>query len=171
MKKYQDTDYALNKFSKGIVYKFTDNIIEITLSDYLSENPEKTAEDFYKFKAISDEIYLKQAQDEDTKTRRNIPLKQVEDALICERPTPEQEVLTALNECEEDIRKNKLLEIAKLSLQSLTIIQRRRYLMYHVYNLNMRQIVDIEGVGISKIHKSINTAKNKINEFISKTQK
>ena len=171
MKNYKDSDYALNKFSEGIVYRFTDSVIEITLSDYLSENPEKTVEDFRKLKALSDEIYLDQAQNEDKKTRRNTSLEQVEEILICKRPTPEQEVLMALNECEESIRENKQLEVAKLSLQTLTPIQRRRYLMCHVYGLSMRQIADIEGVGHSKIQRSLDAAKNKICEFLSKTQK
>ena len=46
MKNYKDSDYALNKYSEGIVYKFADRIVEITLSAYLTENPDKTAEDF-----------------------------------------------------------------------------------------------------------------------------
>lgn len=36
MKNYKDTDYALNKYSKGIVYKFADKIVETTLSDFES---------------------------------------------------------------------------------------------------------------------------------------
>jgi hypothetical protein len=39
MKNYKDSDYALNKFSEGIVYRFADRIVEITLEDYLAENP------------------------------------------------------------------------------------------------------------------------------------
>ena len=42
MKNYKDSDYALNKYSQGIVYKFADGIVEITLEDYLRDNPDKT---------------------------------------------------------------------------------------------------------------------------------
>lgn len=33
LKNYKDSDYALNKFSEGIVYRFADRIVEITLED------------------------------------------------------------------------------------------------------------------------------------------
>jgi|LSQX01.2.fsa_nt_gb hypothetical protein len=46
MKNYKDSDYASNKFSDGIVYRFAEGIVEITLKDYLAENPDKTVEDF-----------------------------------------------------------------------------------------------------------------------------
>lgn len=44
MKNYKDSDYALNRYSQGIVYKFSDGIVEITLEDYLRDNPDKTEE-------------------------------------------------------------------------------------------------------------------------------
>ena len=46
MRNYKDSDYALNRYSQGIVYKFSDGIVEITLEDYLRDNPNKTEEDF-----------------------------------------------------------------------------------------------------------------------------
>lgn len=46
MKNYRKSDYALNKYRKGIVYKFADGIVEVTLEDYLRENPDKTETDF-----------------------------------------------------------------------------------------------------------------------------
>lgn len=60
MKNFKDSDYALNKFSEGIVYRFADRIVEITLDDYLTENPGKTEQDFLELKALSDEIYHEQ---------------------------------------------------------------------------------------------------------------
>lgn len=35
MKNYKDSDYALNKYSENIVYKFADGVKEITLEDYI----------------------------------------------------------------------------------------------------------------------------------------
>ena len=58
MKNFDKSDYALNKFSEGIVYKFSNEIREITKEQYLRENPNKTEEDFLKLKEISDEIFL-----------------------------------------------------------------------------------------------------------------
>ena len=60
MSKYQDSDYAVNKFSKGIVYRFSNETIEITLEAYLRDNPGKTKADFTALKALSDEIYYEQ---------------------------------------------------------------------------------------------------------------
>ena len=52
MKNFDKSDYALNKFSEGIVYKFSDEIRVITKEQYLRENPDKTEEDFLRLKAI-----------------------------------------------------------------------------------------------------------------------
>ena len=57
MKKYYESDYALNKYSPNIVYKFADGIHEVTLEQYLKNNPTKTEEHFNELKAISDEDY------------------------------------------------------------------------------------------------------------------
>ena len=42
MQNYRKSDYAINKNSPNIVYRFHNEIIEITLEDYLKENPDKT---------------------------------------------------------------------------------------------------------------------------------
>ena len=41
MRKFQNTDYMRNKYSKGILYKVSDGYIEVTLENYLRENQEK----------------------------------------------------------------------------------------------------------------------------------
>ena len=57
MRDYRKSDYAINKYSPNIVYRFHDEIIEVALEDYLKENPDKTEQDFAELKALSDEIY------------------------------------------------------------------------------------------------------------------
>ncbi|MDE7352968.1 MAG: hypothetical protein K2O06_07940 [Acetatifactor sp.] len=37
MKNYKESDYALNKYSQGIIYKFVDGVVEVTLADYLRQ--------------------------------------------------------------------------------------------------------------------------------------
>ena len=54
MRNFDKSDYALNKFSEGIVYKFSNQIREITKEQYLRENPNKTEGDFLKLKEISE---------------------------------------------------------------------------------------------------------------------
>ena len=53
MKNYVQSDYALNKSAKGIIYRFADRIVEITQDDYLHENPDKTPANFAELKALS----------------------------------------------------------------------------------------------------------------------
>lgn len=79
MKNYKDSDYALNKFSDGIVYRFADRIVEITLENYLAENPGKTAEDFLELKAPSDEIYHQQIIDENRTSRLAVSMNGLEE--------------------------------------------------------------------------------------------
>lgn len=51
---YRKNDYAANKYSPNIVYRFNDEIIEISLEDYLEENPDRTEQDFCKL--FSDQV-------------------------------------------------------------------------------------------------------------------
>lgn len=57
MRNFQESDYAINKLSPNIVYRFADGKVEITLEDYLKSNPQKNEQDFAELKALSDEIY------------------------------------------------------------------------------------------------------------------
>ncbi len=74
MKNYKESDYALNKYSQGIVYKFVDGALEVTLEDYLRDNPDKTEDDFAELKALSDEIYHEQVVLEHRICRKNISI-------------------------------------------------------------------------------------------------
>ena len=58
MQNYRKSDYAVNKNSPNIVYRFHNEIIEITLEDYLKENPDKTEHDFAELKALSDQSIM-----------------------------------------------------------------------------------------------------------------
>ena len=58
MKNYRESDYALNKFSKGIVYKFADETVELTMEDFLRETPGATEEDFFVGKSSRTAIIL-----------------------------------------------------------------------------------------------------------------
>ena len=41
MKNYRDSDYAANKYASGIVYRFANKTVTVTVEDYLKENPGK----------------------------------------------------------------------------------------------------------------------------------
>ena len=72
MQNYRKSDYAVNKNSPNIVYRFHNEIIEITLEDYLKENPDKTEHDFAELKALSDQIYYEQDRAESAQTRKDV---------------------------------------------------------------------------------------------------
>lgn len=77
LKNYKESDYALNKYSQGIIYKFADGIVEVTLEDYLRDNPNGTEADFAKLKAWSDGVYHKREMQEQRTCRQNVSIDQV----------------------------------------------------------------------------------------------
>jgi len=167
MKNYTDSDYAINKFSKGIVYRFTNEIVEITLERYLAENSQKTENDFSILKELSDEIYLEQVRDENKQTKKNTSLSLLEETDECSTESLEDEYFGALEKEEkylEDIKKTSTV------LACLTDIQRKRYLLHIKIGLTTRQISEIEQVNFQAVAKSISAAKKKINIFL-KTMK
>lgn len=168
MTNYTNSDYALNIYSKGIVYKFADEIVEYTLDDYLSEHPDKTETDFRALKEISDDIYLKQVQAENAQTKNNTSLDEAGETMLCCAPSAEELLISEITAQEESERHERLMELADRALDSLTDVQRRRYLLHKDEGLTMRQIAEIEGVLHSKIQKSINAAKKKIKLFSAK---
>jgi RNA polymerase sigma factor (sigma-70 family) len=167
LKNYKDSDYALNKHSKGIVYRFADKITEVTLADYLSENPGKTVADFRALKELSDSIYRDQVRAENTLTKKNLPFDEAHETMLCGSLSPEDTVIRRIDSREEAERQRRRSEKVNLALDKLTCVQRRRYLLYHVKGLTLRQIADTEGVVHSKIQKSIDAAEKKIKNFLA----
>ena len=73
MPKYQNSDYAVNKNAKGIVYRFANRTVEVTLEDYLRENPDKTEADFAELKAMSDSDYSDSLKRDYRQTWKDVP--------------------------------------------------------------------------------------------------
>mgnify|MGYP007012699890 CR=1 FL=1 len=48
---YRKNDYAANKYSPNIVYRFNDEIIEDFFGGLLEENPDRTEQDFFEIKS------------------------------------------------------------------------------------------------------------------------
>ena len=182
MKNYQTSDYAVNKNAEGIVYRFADQTVEVTLADYLRENPDKTAADFAELKALSDEDYYATDRSDYRQTWKNVPLETLSGRKgksadsrrkeagskpkdeLPSSPSAEDEVVGQSEQAEAYAKRQSL---AALALDKLTEIQRRRYVMYHVKGISMRQIADYEGVQHSKIQNSLNAAEKKIKKFLS----
>ena len=124
MKNYKDSDYALNKFSEGIVYRFADRIVEITLEDYLAENPDKTAQDFLELKALSDEIYHQQVTHENRTSRLDVSINGLEETEQLAAPPLDLNLIH-----KNDTQKAKEAARQLLDSGKLTEIQRRRFMI------------------------------------------
>jgi DNA-directed RNA polymerase specialized sigma24 family protein len=167
VKNYTDNDYALNKNSAGIVYRFADGTkFTYTLADYLAENRGKTEDDFRVLKELSDSDYFQTDRAGNAQTKKNAPLDELSGSMKC-APSPEDLHIGGIEAREESERHNRQTELSRRALALLTDTQRRRYLLYHVDGKTLRCIAGMEGVGFTKIQKSIESAEKKIRKFLS----
>ncbi len=167
MKNFRESDYAINKFSKGIVCRFSNEIVEITLGRYLAENPEKTEIDFLILKALSNKIYLEQVRDENTQTKKNTSLSLLEETDECCTKSLEDEYFASLD------RNNEPTFFDGISVLNacLTKTQKRRYLLYHFQAKTMDEIADLEHVDKSSVFDSLGAAKKKVKKYLIKFYK
>ena len=160
MKNYRDSDYAANKYAKGIVYRFADHTVEITLEDYLRENPGKNESDFTELKALSDGIYLRQDRSDNAQSKKNVPIHSLEETGLGAVPSPEDSYIGAEKKAEQ-------LKKVKKALSKLTEIQRKRYLLYAVQGLSTWQIADFEGTNQKSVYESLQAAEKKIKKVLA----
>ena len=150
MRKYWTSDYAVNKDREGIVYQFADGSeIEISLTEYLQVNPDKTEQDFMELKALSDDIYYEQALEDTRYGKRKQSLGKLEDSE--QFATPAVDTLLIHNS-----DKGQALKAARLLLESgdLTEVQRRRFIRHFFEGQSYRQIAGQEGVALHHVHLS-----------------
>jgi len=165
MKNYQDSDYALNKYSDGIVYRFADATVTVSFADYLAENPDKSLDDFNELKKISDSIYYDQSYSECAQTRRNLPIDGLSETLLGNALSPEEIFFAAIDEQEKAEYRNERVKKAKLALKKLRNTQRRRFLLQAVTGLTTREIAELEGVKQQSVVECLAGAKKKIKKF------
>ena len=164
MKNYNKSDYAVNKYSTGIVYQFTDETIEVTLELYLRENPDKTESDFLELKMLSDTIYHEQDRSETNQTR---PHKRVPINLCGINDDSDIDPLTAY--IEKIDRENAAHAIRQLlDSGELTRIQEMRFRAHFFNGKSARQIAREEGVDHKAVLDSISQAIEKFSKFFSK---
>lgn len=161
MKEYWKSDYALNKKSLGIVYQFADGVVEVTLEDYIRENPGKTAEDFRMLKALSDEIYHQQFSRTKAQTRRELPLYN-----FTEHPTESAEQVAENNLRLRELEDIRIWLERFMAAGLLTEIQRRRFFLYCIRGLSTRKIAAAEGVRQYAVWKSLTLCQKKFQKFL-----
>ena len=145
----KDSDYALNRRSPNIVYRFADGSrLEIRLDD---------CPDFSFWKTLSDEDYRKEELLNLRITRRNISMYDLQDR------DSEVEVVPPFDELLSDI------ETAMIILEHLTETQRRRYLLYAYDGKSTRQIAQAEGVSQRTIMDSLQESERRIKKFLKNT--
>ena len=161
MRRFQNTDYVRNKYSKGILYKVSDGYIEVTLEDYIKENPDKTEEDFMELKQISDAIYYEQDQEEASYARRK---EEVEVEEIMDEEVSSLDI--SLIEKEEKEEMTKAVK-QLLNNRDLTFIQRRRFYLHFFEGMSYREIAKQEGIFYTSVRDSIQLAIKKIKKYIN----
>ena len=166
MKNYTDSDYALNKVNKdAIVYKFADGIVEVTLADYLAQNPDKTEADFRALKRWSDANLLKQDRKNYRQTYKNVSLHGLDETEACAVPSPEYELI---EQPEQEAKKEHRRDLGLRAFDTLTEVQRRRYIQHKVEGLSSWQIAEVEGRDHKAILYSLWAAEKKIKKFLAK---
>ena len=163
---YRKSDYAINKNSPNIVYRFHNEIIEITLEDYLEENPDKTEHDFAELKAQSDQIYYEQDRAESAETRKDDSLTGLEESKVCATRPLDEEWEEKLTEFRNRLCARKAFE-QLFEADVLTEIQKRRFCLYIFRGLSTRQIGRLEGTSHQAVAKSLNLAIEKLKKFFA----
>lgn len=163
MKNYWASDYALNRRSTGIVYRFADGVVEITLQDYLRENPDKSEADFLAFKAISDEIYQQQFSGDKAYLRRCFPLHTQGSLSV---PSAEEMVEAKAAQARLAQIQKRLDQLLQSGL--LTETQRRRFKLYCFNGLSTRQIARREGVSQCSVWECLQACQKKFEKFLQK---
>lgn len=164
MKNYQNSDYAQNKYSGGIVYRFVDGSrLTVTLADYLAENPGTTETDFAALKQISDAIYLDQVRAENAQTKKNVSVHALEDGDHFGGVPLEEDFLDAL-----DREAAAKAFAAMLAEGALTETQERRFRMSVFGGMTQREIAARESVTYHAVALSLKDAITALKKYFSK---
>ena len=161
MKNYRKSDYAVNKYAKGIVYRGQLGTEEVSLQDFLDENPGLDEQDFSRLKRFSDAIYYKQDRDTHKQSRLNVSVHGLEENAQLATPALEDDYIRGLD-------RQQALTAARLLLEgdNLTPNQRRRFVMYMLGGLSSRKIAEREGVTQRAVMKSLQSAKSKLKKCL-----
>ena len=163
-KNYNRSEYALNKFSDSIVYSGSDGAYELTKEAFLASDPTLTEEDFKYWKHFSDKDYLNSIRKDTFESKHTVFIDDVPEAALASDQSTVDEVLEEMEPTPNPYTYANALRVLDCCL---TPVQKRRYLLYVCEDMTLRQIASLEGVGYSKIQKSINQAKEKIKKFCS----
>ena len=86
--------------------------------------------------------------------------------LLCGDPEPD--VLTAIIKGENEVRRNELIEVLPVAMETLPEKQRRRIIMHVYEGRTFREIAEIEGTKEAPINRSIQKAKKNLRDYLKK---
>ena len=153
-------------YTINIVYRFHNEIIEITLEDYLKENPDKTEHDFAELKALSDQIYYEQDRAESAQTRKDVSIHSSEETVHCATRSLDEEWEERIVDIQN--RKYAWKALGQLfTMGALTEVQKRRFRLHVFQGLSIRQIGRMEGTSHQAVAKSINLAIAKLKKYFA----
>lgn len=160
MKNYRKSDYARNKFSEGIVYQFSDGTLEISMADYLRDNPDKTEADFLELKALSDEIYLEQVRLETAQGNKTVSMTELEDTIAHPAPSLDDSYIMADENRRIKLAVDKLFQYGKLTPK-----QKERFVRHFFVGVSLRKIASDEGVHFTSVDECIRRAVDKLRTY------
>jgi DNA-directed RNA polymerase specialized sigma24 family protein len=156
-------NYAINKYKKGIVYQSQDgSCYEISLEDYLKENPEGTETDFKALKELSDQIYYEQVYEESRYERRAYSLELFTESEALANPSLYMQYVEA-----EDIKCVQKATLELLERGGLTEVQKRRFILHFIEGLSYRKIAELEQVHFTSVQESIEACTRKYFRIIT----
>ncbi len=166
-KNYKKESYAINKYSNGIVYIGVKSIFELTLEQFLKENPNMSQSDFEYWKNISDELY----KEEDLRTmeisKRSVSINEIAETRLMATESAEDAFFRLEdtgNPTREDIVNAQF--IYDLAKKVLTAIQYERFFKYYSEGKKLKEIAKIEGVNFASVSRSILLSERKIKKVL-----
>ena len=162
-KNFNKENYAMNKYSKSIVYCGSEQDYEITLEQFLKENPNMAEADFEYWKRISDEIYRDEASKNVSVKRNNIAIDDVNERKLPTVNSAEDEYFSMLNS--DKLSKENIMNkefICGLAKKILTDKELKRFNDFYLKKKKMKEIAHDEGVYHTSVSRSITKAKEKI---------
>ena len=166
------SDYALNKKSEGIVYKFSaavggnsciPEIVTLSAADF---EEEKNAR-FAAIKAMSDDDYHETELYDKREDRQTVCLHSIEGTDWCAAESPEDKYFRHLDE-QERTGIRTLDNAFGIMEKCLTEIQRRRFYQHFYLGWTTRKIAANEGVSQMTVFESLKSAEKKIKKFLKK---
>lgn len=166
MKKFNRTDYAFNKYAQGIVYQSVKGYYEISMEDFIREDPEKGEKIFLSIKSFSDEWYHEQDQMQTRITRKELSLEGLNEQTIKDNQVRQDIQIQVEEKLIKQCAWKALHNILDKNL--LTYKQKSRLKNLILGGFSIRQIAQIEGVSHVAILKSIHIAQQVLRDEYKK---